>query len=186
MRWCMAMMLMPWLRHRLQHRLQIIFMHREVVIDNRIFIVAGEPRPGIDTHLVADFEAVHPGSAPDSADDALDRRSSDMLVAGMSPSKSLDGWTRSDEPSELARCGRKGVPLTRRQQFLGEAAAPAIGHGIGVARPSFRQPRYRVVCHAAWTTTPCSAAPTESRRQRSSGCPSARRRIRAAAEQARS
>src|SRR5947207_2656539 len=47
------------LEQRFQHRLQFIFGHGEISIDDRVVICARKCRPGIDAHRVVDLRAVH-------------------------------------------------------------------------------------------------------------------------------
>ena len=47
------------LEQRFQNRLQFIFRHCEISIDNCIVVAAGESRPRVDAHGVAERDAVH-------------------------------------------------------------------------------------------------------------------------------
>src|SRR5665213_1975826 len=51
--------------HRLEHGLQLLFIHREIPVDHSLLVAAGECSPGIDAHLVAHFDAMHLGLAAD-------------------------------------------------------------------------------------------------------------------------
>src|SRR5258706_524731 len=42
---------------RLQHRLQFVFVNREVAVNYGAFVRAGERGPGVHAHLLADFAA---------------------------------------------------------------------------------------------------------------------------------
>jgi len=47
------------LKQRPQDRLQFIFGHREVSINNSVVVTAGERRPCVDAHVLVDRDAVH-------------------------------------------------------------------------------------------------------------------------------
>ena len=43
----------------LEHRLQFVFGNREITVDDRIVVAASKRRPGVYSHLLFDFNAVH-------------------------------------------------------------------------------------------------------------------------------
>ena len=57
--WWMATMLMPPCAHGFEYGLQLCLGHGEVAVDDRVVIGAGEGRPGVDPHRLADWSAMH-------------------------------------------------------------------------------------------------------------------------------